>query len=84
MRSQKMIEEVMLLTKDMVYLDIGHGIGNTCMQAAFTVGCEARGIEVVGDRDDIARYFYEDLLKQNETIRQRDQKVRFGGVRDLT
>ena len=73
---QKMIDEVMMLTKDMVYVDIGHGIGNTCMQAAFTVGCEARGIEVVGKRNDIAGIFYKDLLEQHDIIHRRDQKVR--------
>ena len=42
----------MQLTRDNVFLDLGHGIGNTCLQAAFTIGCKAKGVELVE-----ARYF---------------------------
>lgn len=35
------------------------------MHAAFTVGCEARGIEVVGSRNCIANAFLGDLLRQH-------------------
>ena len=72
---KKMIDEVIGLTKDMVYVDIGHGIGNTCMQAAFTVGCESRGIELVDDRNHIAKSFYQDLLAQNDKKRLLEHKV---------
>lgn len=37
-----------------VYLDVGHGIGNTVLQAAYVCQCEARGIEVVEDRNAVA------------------------------
>ena len=38
-----------------VYVDIGHGIGNTVFQAAYTRRCDARGIEMVSDRDVVAK-----------------------------
>jgi hypothetical protein len=56
------MKDILCLTKDDVFLDIGHGIGNTCMQAAFTVGCEARGIEVVYGRNSIAEVFRDQLI----------------------
>ena len=57
-----MILDILEITKDDVFLDIGHGIGNSCFQAAYTTGCDARGIEVVKDRNDVALVF-KDLLE---------------------
>lgn len=63
-----------------MFLDIGHGIGNTCIQVAFTVGCEARGIEVVAGRYDVStvlrtqmkvlakKYRYSGRMKVGEVI----------------
>ena len=42
---QDILEKVLKVDKTQVFLDIGHGLGNTCLQAAYTIGCEARGIE---------------------------------------
>jgi hypothetical protein len=42
---QFLLEHVLKVDKSQVFLDIGHGLGNTCMQEAYTIGCEARGIE---------------------------------------
>lgn len=40
---------------DLIIVDIGHGIGNIPIQAAFTGLCsESRGIELVASRTDIA------------------------------
>jgi hypothetical protein len=58
--------EILELSKEDVFLDIGHGIGNTCIQAAFTVGCESRGIEVVYDRNSVAEVFRDNLDSQNK------------------
>lgn len=44
-----------------VFVDIGHGVGNAVLQAAYTIGCEARGIEVVADRNLIATQLEESL-----------------------
>jgi Histone methylation protein DOT1 len=37
-----------------MFVDIGHGVGIVALQAAYTIGCESRGIEVVGARNVIA------------------------------
>jgi len=37
------------------FVDIGHGLGNLPLQAAYTIGCESRGLELVGDRCDISQ-----------------------------
>ena len=42
---QDILEKVLKVDKTQVFLDIGHGLGSTCLQAAYTIGCEARGIE---------------------------------------
>lgn len=59
------MRDILCLTQDDVFLDIGHGIGNTCLQAAFTTGCEARGIEVVYGRNSIAEVFRDIMINQN-------------------
>jgi hypothetical protein len=60
------------LRKNDVFVDIGHGIGNTLLQAAHTVGCEARGIEVVQSRNFLAQTFCENLEGQRLIHRERD------------
>ena len=60
------------LNENDVFVDFGHGIGNTCLQAAYTVGCEARGIEVVLDRHRIAELFRDDMHGQNMLKLKRD------------
>ena len=60
----KRILDMCRLGADEIFLDIGHGAGNACLQAAFTVGCEARGVEVVSQRCRIAELFREVLLKR--------------------
>jgi precorrin-6B methylase 2 len=42
---QFLLTTVLRLERHEVFLDVGHGAGNTCLQAAYTIGCEARGIE---------------------------------------
>ena len=42
---QRVLEQVLKVDKSEVFLGIGHGVGNTCLQAAYTIGCKARGIE---------------------------------------
>jgi hypothetical protein len=62
---KKLMDEILFVRKDDVFLDIGHGIGNTCIQAAFTVGCEARGIEVVYGRNCVGEVFRDNIVVQN-------------------
>ena len=59
--THKLLTEILRVEKDDVFVDVGHGIGNAVLQAAYTVGCESRGIEVVGDRNFIALRFKHEL-----------------------
>jgi hypothetical protein len=60
------------LHQGMVFCDIGHGIGNLPIQAAFTYGCESRGIEMVGGRHDIASSFHEFIMGQHQRFSDKD------------
>jgi len=53
---KKMIK-ILELRREDIFLDIGHGVGNTCLHASFCTGCDSRGIEVVSDRHEIADKF---------------------------
>ena len=33
------------LRRDELFVDIGHGVGSVALQLAWTVGCNARGVE---------------------------------------
>jgi Histone methylation protein DOT1 len=48
-----------------VFIDIGHGAGNAVLQAAYTVGCLSRGIEVVEARHKVAERFEMELRRIN-------------------
>ena len=65
---KKIIDMTNLSVSD-IFLDIGHGIGNACLQAAFTVGCEARGIEVVPQRCMISKFLTETMMEQLKEIK---------------
>jgi hypothetical protein len=45
--------------KDHIFADFGHGIGNACLQASYSIGCETKGIELVS-----ARYFVSEALNR--------------------
>ena len=64
------------LGKDKVFCDIGHGIGNLPIQAAFTHGCESRGIEMVGDRHAIAECLNEFFHTQHKLVSDQSGEVR--------
>jgi hypothetical protein len=55
--------------KPQVFCDIGHGVGNVVFQAAYTLGCEARGIELVQDRWQISDSLREalDTVHKNQS-----------------
>ena len=85
-----LFESELKLDKESVFLDIGHGIGNACLQAAYTFGCETRGIEVDSGRNDWASKFGDrlnDLLSihgKRDSIKFRPGKVdlRVGELQD--
>jgi Histone methylation protein DOT1 len=56
------------LTRQDVFLDVGHGVGNFCLQAAYCTGCEARGIEVVRDRYNISLKFMTELQQMSSQL----------------
>ena len=56
-----MLFHVLHLKRSDVFLDIGHGVGNTCLQAAYCIGCEARGIEIIKDRYQVSLDFAQKL-----------------------
>jgi hypothetical protein len=45
------------LKKDEIFIDIGHGIGNAVLQAALTIGCNSRGLELNRDRFLLSKEF---------------------------
>lgn len=47
--------------KEDVFVDVGHGIGNTVNQAAYTRGCRSRGIEVAQPRFDVSLRYAQSL-----------------------
>ncbi|VEU42839.1 unnamed protein product [Pseudo-nitzschia multistriata] len=55
--AMKKLMKILELGPDDIFLDIGHGVGNTCLHASFCIGCDSRGIEVVSDRHEIAEKF---------------------------
>ncbi|GKY92533.1 hypothetical protein MPSEU_000223600 [Mayamaea pseudoterrestris] len=64
------------LKPDDVFLDLGHGIRLPSFQAAYTVGCESRGIELDDDRFLVSQVFegmFKDQLQaiQNECLLHR-------------
>lgn len=68
----KIFRKVMEMPSDCVYLDIGHGIGNTCLQAAYTIGCSARGLESVDSRNNVAERFKSSFERMADGHRVRD------------
>ena len=55
-----------------IFIDLGHGIGMPSLQAAYTRGCEARGIESVGDRYLISSRFQSELADGKKELRHED------------
>jgi hypothetical protein len=80
------IQKILKLKLNDVFLDIGHGIGLLCLQAAYTAGCQARGIELVFGRHAVAQVFCESLKCQNEQHPDRPAGVvllRHGSLEDV-
>jgi hypothetical protein len=59
--AMRKLMKIIDLKRGDVFLDIGHGIGNTCLHVSYCIGCEARGIEVVSNRHSIAEVFRSQL-----------------------
>jgi hypothetical protein len=62
------------------FFDIGHGVGNTVLLAAYTVGCESLGSEVVCVRHDRAVVYQEKMGEPDDLLnKKRDGKNCFVG-----
>lgn len=62
-----------------IFLDVGHGIGNSCLQAAYCTGCESRGIEVVKDRFNISLDFQNALGEMTRWVDKQENRMRVPG-----
>lgn len=49
-----LLDSIAHLKPKSVICDPGHGVGNLVIQAAYTMGCEGRGIELVQARHSVA------------------------------
>lgn len=71
-----LFQEIVPLKWFHTFLDIGHGVGNAVLQAAYTVGCQSLGIELVNLRAERADVYAEKCHEYNTLIHQkRDGKV---------
>jgi hypothetical protein len=59
---------ILELEQNDTFMDIGHGLGIPSIQAAFTRGCEARGIEILDDRHGVALILQEEIERLNEKV----------------
>ncbi len=68
--TDRIFREVLQLDQNDIFIDIGHGIGNALLQAAYTMGCESRGIEVVDSRNFLAMRFSQNLNEQRKLLHE--------------
>ena len=73
---QKIMQDHMNLKADDFVVDIGHGIGNSCLQAAYTFGCQTRGIECLQSRNNVAQILAWRLEDAAQVHQTRDKMVR--------
>eukprot|EP00594_Rhizosolenia_setigera_P020686 CAMPEP_0178981458 /NCGR_PEP_ID=MMETSP0789-20121207/27067_1 /TAXON_ID=3005 /ORGANISM="Rhizosolenia setigera, Strain CCMP 1694" /LENGTH=318 /DNA_ID=CAMNT_0020671993 /DNA_START=501 /DNA_END=1458 /DNA_ORIENTATION=+ len=77
--TQKLFNIVNLKSTD-VFVDLGHGIGNTVLQAALTVGCDARGIEIVPERCRVAEQFHKLIFEYIEETDYMSWRRKIGNI----
>ncbi|KAL7574996.1 hypothetical protein ACA910_010814 [Epithemia clementina (nom. ined.)] len=58
-----LLKEILNVQQTDIFIDLGHGIGNAVLQAAFTIGCDSRGIEVVEDRHIFSLAFQDEMAR---------------------
>lgn len=82
MACDDLLRNILDVQPNEVFIDIGHGIGSLVLQAAYTIGCQGRGIEVVEDRNFLATLFYNELEEQRIQLHEnRDgRKTNVGSV----
>lgn len=62
-RLQRLFRDIMGVEKKNIFVDLGHGIGNACLQSAYTIGCQSRGVELVDARFYASEAFRRCLAK---------------------
>ncbi|KAG6885032.1 hypothetical protein C0993_006448 [Termitomyces sp. T159_Od127] len=67
--------EITRLREDSLFLDLGSGVGNVCVQASLQTGCRSYGIEVLPGPAKIARE-----MKEHLAVRCRMWGVRLGEI----
>jgi cyclopropane fatty-acyl-phospholipid synthase-like methyltransferase len=72
---KNLLVNILQLNEHDIFLDFGHGIGNICIQAAYTIGCEARGIELVQERNLISKKVLAEMSNLNTTRMNEDKMV---------
>ncbi|EQL02193.1 Histone methylation DOT1 [Ophiocordyceps sinensis CO18] len=50
----RILVEQMSMTSDHVFVDLGSGVGNVCLQAALEIGCESWGCEMMANACNLA------------------------------
>ena len=74
---QVVLKEIMNVKPHQIFIDIGHGVANTCLQAAYTCGCEARGLEVDYFRNLLACQLNEEMQRWYDNLVETEEKVRY-------
>lgn len=69
---QDLFVKILCLKPGDEFADIGHGIGSVAIQAAYTIGCKARGIELVPSRHLVAKTF---LVKFEQQLQLREAAI---------
>jgi Histone methylation protein DOT1 len=59
---------LMELSRDDSFVDLGSGIGSLVLQAAYTIGCPSRGIEIVKSRHEAALELQEHTLNRIQEL----------------
>ena len=49
------LNDIAKVKKGSVVVDLGHGAGNFVIHAAYTMGCESRGLEIMAPRHNVAK-----------------------------
>ena len=68
---EAIFNEMKLKSTD-VFIDLGHGIGTPSLQAAYSRGCESRGIELNAERNVIARSLQDALETRVDRLKETD------------
>ena len=67
---------MLCVRKDHIFADFGHGIGNACLQASYTIGCQSKGIELVNARFYVSEALNRSIVKATEEMVAIDVRLR--------